>query len=130
MCSSILALFFFLLRIIRRCQSFAANFYTGSLQLSDIDNVQTLSFWVIQCNLLYSSETKATKIKNRLTMLVTKCYLHQNGHFLSLKSVFWQICNLLGYITSYFKAVAILPSTAIYHQRLFCRELFVIGQSK
>ena len=28
-----------------------------------------------------------------------------------------------------FKAVAILPSTAIYPQRLFCRELFVIGQS-
>ena len=28
------------------------------------------------------------------------------------------------------KAVAILPSTAIYPQRLFCRELFVIGQSK
>ena len=27
-------------------------------------------------------------------------------------------------------AVAILPSTAIYPQRLFCRELFVIGQSK
>ena len=27
------------------------------------------------------------------------------------------------------KAVAILPSTAIYPQRLFCRELFVIGQS-
>ena len=26
------------------------------------------------------------------------------------------------------KAVAILPSTAIYPQRLFCRELFVIGQ--
>ena len=26
-------------------------------------------------------------------------------------------------------AVAILPSTAIYPQRLFCRELFVIGQS-
>ena len=29
---------------------------------------------------------------------------------------------------SKFKAVAILPSTAIYPQRLFCRELFVIGQ--
>ena len=29
----------------------------------------------------------------------------------------------------FFKAVAILPSTAIYPQRLFCRELFVIGQS-
>ena len=28
------------------------------------------------------------------------------------------------------KAVAILPSTAIYPQRLFCRELIVIGQSK
>ena len=28
------------------------------------------------------------------------------------------------------KAVAILPSTAIYPQRLFCHELFVIGQSK
>ena len=27
------------------------------------------------------------------------------------------------------KAVAILPSTEIYPQRLFCRELFVIGQS-
>ena len=27
------------------------------------------------------------------------------------------------------KAVAILPSTAIYPQRLFCCELFVIGQS-
>ena len=27
------------------------------------------------------------------------------------------------------KAVAILPLTAIYPQRLFCRELFVIGQS-
>ena len=27
------------------------------------------------------------------------------------------------------KAVAILPSMAIYPQRLFCRELFVIGQS-
>ena len=27
------------------------------------------------------------------------------------------------------KAVAILPSTAIYPQRLFCRELFVIGQA-
>ena len=27
-------------------------------------------------------------------------------------------------------AVAILPSTAIHPQRLFCRELFVIGQSK
>ena len=30
---------------------------------------------------------------------------------------------------SKFKAAAILPSTAIYPQRLFCRELFVIGQS-
>ena len=29
----------------------------------------------------------------------------------------------------YLLAVAILPSTAIYPQRLFCRELFVIGQS-
>ena len=29
----------------------------------------------------------------------------------------------------YILAVAILPSTAIYPQRLFCRELFVIGQS-
>ena len=29
----------------------------------------------------------------------------------------------------FIKAVAILPSTAIYPQRLFCRELFVIGQS-
>ena len=28
------------------------------------------------------------------------------------------------------KAVAILPSMPIYPQRLFCRELFVIGQSK
>ena len=27
------------------------------------------------------------------------------------------------------KAVAILPSMAIYRQRLFCCELFVIGQS-
>ena len=27
------------------------------------------------------------------------------------------------------KAVAILPLTTIYSQRLFCRELFVIGQS-
>ena len=27
------------------------------------------------------------------------------------------------------KAVAILPSMAIYPQRLFCPELFVIGQS-
>ena len=27
------------------------------------------------------------------------------------------------------KAVAILPLTAIYPQRLFCRELFVIGRS-
>ena len=31
--------------------------------------------------------------------------------------------------SSYFLAVAILPSTAFYPQRLFCRELFVIGQS-
>ena len=29
----------------------------------------------------------------------------------------------------YVKAVAILPLTAIYPQRLFCCELFVIGQS-
>ena len=29
-----------------------------------------------------------------------------------------------------FLAVAILPSTANYPQRLFCCELFVIGQSK
>ena len=27
-------------------------------------------------------------------------------------------------------AVAVLPSTTIYPQKLFCRELFVIGQSK
>ena len=33
-------------------------------------------------------------------------------------------------IASFEKAVAILPSTANYPQRLFCRELFVIGQSK
>ena len=31
---------------------------------------------------------------------------------------------------SYIMAVAILPLTAIYPQRLFYRELFVIGQSK
>ena len=29
----------------------------------------------------------------------------------------------------FFKAVAILLSMAFYPQRLFCRELFVIGQS-
>ena len=43
-----------------------------------------------------------------------------------------ELANLVtkdDFIEQKIKAVAILPSTAIYPQRLFCRELFVIGQS-
>ena len=47
-------------------------------------------------------------------------------------SVHWKGVYRVGEWTlgqkNFFKAVAILPSTAIYPQRLFCRELFVIGQ--
>ena len=37
--------------------------------------------------------------------------------------------NVAKFLDQIIKAVAILPSTAIYPQRLFCHELFVIGQS-
>ena len=40
-----------------------------------------------------------------------------------------QIVDIFFLVFHFFMAVAILPSTAIYPQRLFCRELFVIGQS-
>ena len=41
-----------------------------------------------------------------------------------------QIPTAVDYYNLFVLAVAILPSTAIYPQRLFCHELFVIGQSK
>ena len=63
-----------------------------------------------------------------------------------MNMAYYTVCNLfqiltkthvdlvfheLNWLLSFRKvmAVPILPSTAIYPQRLFCRELFVIGQS-
>ena len=39
-------------------------------------------------------------------------------------------CDALNDLGLTDKAVAMLPSMAIYPQRLFCHELFVIGQPK
>ena len=54
-------------------------------------------------------------------------------HMPSSKNIFYHISERVSFVFAhqYHKqmAVAILPSMAIYPQRLFCRELFVIGQS-
>ena len=45
------------------------------------------------------------------------------------RQCFFNLNKVLVVVDRIIRAVAILPSTAIYPQRLFCFELFVIGQS-
>ena len=59
----------------------------------------------------------------------TICYLHISSVYLPSVFILQIFRTLLVKLNKNCKAVAILPSTAIYPQRLFCRELFVIGQS-
>ena len=54
-------------------------------------------------------------------------------YLVELPPILWhksRVDQLMEWCNVNVKAVAILPSTAIYPQRLFCHELFVIGQSK
>ena len=76
------------------------------------------------CNLLFIST--GTKRSNYFW-----CWKVGDFLFVTLDGHLGSNVTVLGRIKHCFVlAVAILPSMAIYPQRLFCCELFVIGQSK
>ena len=94
----------------------------------------------IKLSSVYKHYTRHTINKYHLPQANT-CYGHKMLSFAGvklwskldpdLKSLGWLLFkkHFKRKLLQKYKAVAILPSTAIYPQRLFCLELFVIGQS-
>ena len=64
----------------------------------------------------------------QLVLALTNPIPNSNPNFTDLNSPLLSLILALTLVNHNLKAVAILPSTAIYPERLFCRELFVIGQ--